>query len=310
QLLDFCGEQTTTFIVSDHGGGPQDGYLNMERFLMDTGLTVLKSGRRNFGGQGLSLLRRIRNLFPEKLLRKLPLVWYRKANTFFRQHKLSRIDWPHTRALNTGSYLGLRLNVKGREPQGCIAPEDYEEQRQEIQTLLQDYRHPATGAPVFQVHTREELYHGPYVSKAPDLVGIVGEGRIHLVRVPNPRSTSAFIWGEEMKKVDLYRRTGAHQMEGVLIAAGAHLHAGSLDTEAQLVDIVPTMLYALGLAVPKYCDGQVLTDLFASDFVDAHSPVYADIDMQRQAGDSEDSIYSQRESEQVKKRLRDLGYLD
>ena len=310
RLLDWCGEEATVFVVSDHGAGPLEEHLNLERLLLEAGLVVLKSGQRHLSTPGLSLLERIKHTAPQSLRKLVPTLWYRKVKTFLEEQKLARIDWQRTRAFNIGTYLGLRLNVVGREPQGCIALENYEDQRQQIRSLLEEYRHPDTGAPIFEVYNREELYHGPHVSNAPDLLGVIGEDRVHLVDLLNPYNAPPFIDWQKMKKIAPYRQTGAHRPEGVLIAAGPHIPAHCLATEAQLVDIVPTVLYALGLPIPSYCDGRVLTEVFADDFVDSHPPRYADIAMQRQAEDTEESVYSEQESEQIRQRLRDLGYLD
>ena len=294
QLLDFCGEQATTLIVSDHGAGPVEEFLNMDRFLVDNNLLALKPSVGNWAYECRRLLSRLKSLTPQWLWRKLPASWSEQARSFFHQRKQNRIDWAHTRAFNIGSYLGLRLNVQGREPQGCIAPEDYYDQRQEIRTILQQYRHPRRGLPIFEVYAREELYHGPHLSKAPDLLGIIGEeDRIRLTESLNPASARVFIDWEEMNRITPHILTGCHRMGGVLIAAGPHLRPQALATEAQLVDIMPTILYALGLPIPEYCDGQVLTDMFTSDFINSHPPQYTDISMQRELAGDETRVYSE-----------------
>ncbi len=304
QLLDFCGEQTTVFLVSDHGAGPIEEHLNMERFLLDAGLMTVE------GRQGPTILERAANLTPQWLRRKLPGSWRQAGWHWLRQQRVKRIDWPRTRAFNVGSYLGLRLNVEGREPQGCIHPDDYYDQRQEIRALLEDYRHPNTGAPVFEVYTGEELYHGPYVSQGPDLLGIIGEEKIQLADFAHPTRTPVLVDWEQMGKVAPHSRTGGHRCAGVLIAAGPNVRANGLDNEAQIVDIVPTMLYALGLSIPIYCDGRALTELFTAAFTTAHPPSYTETDMRRQFMGEAVSVYSERESEQITQRLRDLGYLE
>ena len=311
ELLDFCGEQTRVFVVSDHGAGPAEEFLNMDRFLVDNGLVVLANPRANRADQwGYAALMRLKSLAPRWLLRKLPAAWREQVRTSFLQRRLNHLDWARTRAFNIGTFLGLRLNVKGREPQGCIAPEDYDEQRRQIRALLEDYRHPHTGASVFEVCFPEELYHGPHLAKAPDLLGTLGvQHDMSLAVLPRPDRAPVFVDWETMQRLSPSLLSGGHRMAGMLIAAGPPFAAQALKTEAQLVDLVPTMLYALGLPIPAYCDGQVLTDLFTNDFADTHPPQYEDMPMQRQQPGSEGSVYSEEESEQVSQRLRDLGYL-
>ncbi|HRC84763.1 MAG TPA: alkaline phosphatase family protein [Thermoanaerobaculia bacterium] len=51
--------------------------------------------------------------------------------------------------------------------------------------------------------------------------------------------------------------------DGLLMLYGAGIRAGARIPEAQLVDVVPTLLYALGLPLARDLDGHVLRDAFA-----------------------------------------------
>lgn len=58
--------------------------------------------------------------------------------------------------------------------------------------------------------------------------------------------------------------------DGVLILYGAGTRPGALLTGARLVDLAPTLLYALGFPVARDLDGRVLTDAFDKAFVATH----------------------------------------
>ncbi|HUO86578.1 MAG TPA: alkaline phosphatase family protein, partial [Thermoanaerobaculia bacterium] len=58
--------------------------------------------------------------------------------------------------------------------------------------------------------------------------------------------------------------------DGVLLLYGEGVQAGVLLTGAELVDIVPTLVYGLGLPVARDLDGKVLTAAFRSDFLARH----------------------------------------
>jgi hypothetical protein len=77
---------------------------------------------------------------------------------------------------------------------------------------------------------------------------------------------------------------------------------------ARLVDMAPTILYALGEPVPEEMDGVVLEDLFSPLYREAHPVQYSD---QGAAGDIEavDSGLTPEEEEQVRRHLERLGYL-
>ena len=59
-----------------------------------------------------------------------------------------KVDWARTTAWGSGGYYGrLFLNVRGREPQGLIAPEDYEATRDRLIAELEALGDPE-GRPI------------------------------------------------------------------------------------------------------------------------------------------------------------------
>jgi len=64
------------------------------------------------------------------------------------------------------------INLKGREDRGSVAPgAEYESLRQELAEALLELRDPLRGKPmVKKVHLREEIYRGPFLDRAADLV--------------------------------------------------------------------------------------------------------------------------------------------
>jgi predicted AlkP superfamily phosphohydrolase/phosphomutase len=66
----------------------------------------------------------------------------------------------------------LFVNLRGREPLGIVEPgRDYEAVRQAIAEALSGLRDPETGRQVVKkVHRREEVFDGPYLEQAADLL--------------------------------------------------------------------------------------------------------------------------------------------
>jgi predicted AlkP superfamily phosphohydrolase/phosphomutase len=64
--------------------------------------------------------------------------------------------------------------------------------------------------------------------------------------------------------------SGTHEAapEGFLMAYGGPVVRGRLTLRASVVDIVPTVLYFLGLPIGRDMDGYVRTDLFKPSFTD------------------------------------------
>ena len=76
---------------------------------------------------------------------------------------------------------------------------------------------------------------------------------------------------------------------------------------ARLLDPAPTILHYLGLPVPEYMDGRVLTDAFTDEFNAANPVVYSQVGPGDGVGS--DSIYTDEEEALVMQKLRDLGYV-
>jgi predicted AlkP superfamily phosphohydrolase/phosphomutase len=83
---------------------------------------------------------------------------------------LAGIDWSKTRAFAIG-LNSLYLNVRGRERDGIVPVAERAALAREIAQGLQAWRDGANGESVVtQASLREDVYHGPYLRDAPDIV--------------------------------------------------------------------------------------------------------------------------------------------
>ncbi|HXO22056.1 MAG TPA: hypothetical protein VOA87_19235, partial [Thermoanaerobaculia bacterium] len=81
------------------------------------------------------------------------------------------------------------------------------------------------------------------------------------------------LWGRLRREMSPAAALGgrvANSPDGVLLLYGAEIRPGALLTGAQLVDVVPTLLYGLGFPVARDFDGQVLTSAFDKGFLARH----------------------------------------
>src|SRR2546428_368038 len=104
--------------------------------------------------------------------------------------------------------------------------------------------------------------------------------------------------------------SGYHRMNGILVMSGPDVQPGQQVSGAQIVDLAPTILYALGVPAPGSMDGKVLHEAFKADELiglDDHVglPERAHEDLR---GETE-GAYSEEEEARVQERLRELGYL-
>ena len=203
------------------------------------------------------------------------------------------VDWPRTRAflwsLDTG---GVAVNLKSRYAHGSVEDADYESVRSEVIAVLSALR-TADGVPAFRsVRRREDVYHGEFVRLAPDVV-------------TEPDDSVEF--GMDLDAKEAFREhrrpEGHHSPRGFVSITGPGVRKGAR-IEGKLADCLPTMLHAMGLAVPSDCDGRVITDAFE----DAR-PVQV-LDAARVGtGASTAAVYTEAEEAELRKSLEGLGYL-
>jgi len=324
EILAALEDDTLVLVLSDHGCGPKHPANNqLNPWLAGSGYLAYEATREGPG----SPLSRLLGAFYKWTIAKTPrstkeLLW--RLFPAFRDRVQSRlcfagIDWQRTRAFSDTLFPTIWINVKGREPQGIVGPgREYEQVCREIMQALLECRDEVSGQPIVEkVFQRDEIYSGPHVDKAPDLLVRWREDTtIRGIRVPgqreakNPameRASTPFIPGEDYRII-----SGDHRLNGLLLFCGpAKGGARNPLREACLLDVAPTVLYALGLPVPDDMDGRVLLELFDDAYVKDHPVSYQRGEAWRPAARSEKSDYQDpEEEEQVKERLRGLGYLE
>jgi predicted AlkP superfamily phosphohydrolase/phosphomutase len=212
------------------------------------------------------------------------------------------VDWSRSRAYSFGRHLGsIYVNLKGREPQGIVEPgAEYEAVRDEIERLAYEFRDPRTGRQLIgQVLRREEIYRGPHVAQAPDLI----------LRPKEPSDIFFGLadFGHRETVSTVYRYAGMHRDHGMLIMNGPGIRPGEPITGASICDIAPTVLHVLDLPVPSDMDGHVLDGAFVDGFMEAFPLRMVESST---SGGHEGGIDLTEEGEkEIVDRLRGLGYM-
>jgi arylsulfatase A-like enzyme len=95
-------------------------------------------------------------------------------------------------------------------------------------------------------------------------------------------------------------------MEGIFIAYGENIGRRMKVEGAQLVDLAPTILYALGMAIPEDMDGRILLEIFEPSFLASQKPRSSEaLSRERRAAQG----LTAEEEKEIKDKLRGLGYL-
>ncbi len=105
----------------------------------------------------------------------------------------------------------------------------------------------------------------------------------------------------------VYGNSGDHRMHGIFIAHGPQMRQGFQVQGARIIDYAPTILHTFGAEVPVEMDGRVLEEIFTADYL-ATNPVRLTA-TSNYVESSGAVTMTDEESEEIRERLKSLGYL-
>lgn len=327
-LLETLDENTTLIIMSDHGAGLCSNktiYLN--NWLCKKGLLTYKDFQP---GKSSGTFQRLNRLFYTKLLsgiprnfwkalpretkdrvmKLFPSVFNKMASQFF----FSRIDMSLTKAYAEESKNFIWVNLKGRDPKGTINPgQEYEAVREFIINELTNERDVESNEHIVdKIFKREDIYCGQNLGKAPDLVVTFKKGGY----VPrpsytvNPNVVITTIPKEKLEKLESNTRANAmHFPNGILLMKGRHIKKGHKIDGAHIMDLAPTILCLMRVPIPTDMDGKVLQSAFDEKYLTDNPITYSHLEPSSEPSEKYQA-YSEQEEEAIRKRLKDLGYLE
>jgi len=319
KLVDDLPEDVTLIILSDHGAGPIVHTIYLDRWLAKKGWLHYKQGKElTLADHRRRLTRKVvKNSF-YLAQRFLPVSAKGFLKRFTGAHaavetimEQAEIDWGRTSAWSTGNLGNINLNIKGRDPEGVIEPEGVEAFVAELTAALHELRDPDTGERmVAEIMRREEIYTGPLIDRAPDLL-IRWVDDKYLAVKDYDGNPDGPIFGIKQKfgrhgAAYALDQTGTHIIEGIVIMYGKGVRPGVRLQGAQLMDIAPTILHLLDVPIPRTMDGKPLLDAFEPAI--AEKPVVYEEDDRDISGDSVLEL-SEEEERAVRERLQELGYV-
>lgn len=186
-----------------------------------------------------------------------PAIQERRLADTFR----TSTDWAHTLAFSIPSlYTGhIRVNVRGREPQGVVEPgAEYRQLLDRMETDLRALEDPVTTAPAVRtVHRTAELFGEALPAQLPDLF-VEWESSAHFRdHVIHPRAVLR-------QEAPAYFRDSFHTLEGFLVAAGPDIGVRGVLPAIDVLDLAPTFLSLLRRRAPSSMTGSVVQSLVAS----------------------------------------------
>jgi predicted AlkP superfamily phosphohydrolase/phosphomutase len=332
EFIGRMGGDVPVLMVSDHGAQGLELVVGLNRFLADKGYLAFFPGEkppsdaasrkamRNLVRKVTLGIQRMLPIGVKENLKKLMPGISEKLTALRNAPEMSAVDFPHTKAFAVGSYGSIFINVKGREPLGVIDPgTQYEDLCEELKSVLMEWKTPDGVNVVADVQRREELYHGPLLERAPDLLVRLEPGFFTRTSFAPEKER---LYEGRTHPMFAQQYQSIHSMHGICIASGypfislkkdAAGHGGMDDgggvkvDGARIIDLAPTILHAAGLEVPDEMDGVVLKQLFDRRWYEAHPPKSISSGTGRPHGRKGD--LSPDEEEQIKKELQGLGYI-
>ena len=300
-LIDEAGrrfrEEPTAVVISDHGMKPIYWTFHANRWLEQAGhlryrrrsLQPLKGGSFNLVAKVDQRLARTTRPYA-RAMDVLPFLPRPRPDRTF-----ADIDFGSTRAycFATGGQIFLG------EASGTRSDPRYADR---LADELASIRHPENGEPAFEVRRKADLYHGPYLDKAPELVILPRDERIH-VESSRRAWPTAFERHETLDPASFYGYSGHHGLYGIFAASGPGIRsAAAVPSEAEIVQLPATLLRLLGLTADGL-DGEPLQDILDVD--GAAAPTVASGSGPTAAGEG---VYTDEEERELLEHLRDLCY--
>jgi predicted AlkP superfamily phosphohydrolase/phosphomutase len=277
-------------IVSDHGFGRYEKNFYLNKVLEEHGLLFRERSAKKVASRGLSTRKVI------DAARKLDVLGLEGRVPHRFREKLARgIDSALAVPIDMDRTLAY---AAARSAESVfIADHVPASQRDEVASrvieALEAARDPESGEPIIdRALRREDVYDGSELHRIPDILIDFGERPY----VASDRLAASSI----VERLPASGGGGRHRRYGILLALGPGIGGGEIEG-ANIVDLAPTALHAMGLPVPDDMDGRVLTELFSDGRVIASAGAAS--------SDSSEVVYTPEEEAAIQASLENLGYM-
>ena len=216
ELIKLLDKNTRIIILSDHGITRMHNRINLNDWLVKEGYLILK--------------------YPIK--EKCKLKW-------------SMVDWKKTKVFAVGAYDGeIFINLKGREPQGIVKKENYEELINELEIKFKKIKGDDNKILNTKVFVKKRDYSGKFIDIAPDMI-IYFDDLEYGVNTSLIGNSS--LWSPQTA---IGSDDAAHSQQGIFIMNKSK-QKGNIG-EINIIDVAPTILNKLNIPIPKDMKGKII----------------------------------------------------
>lgn len=275
EILRSVADTTTVFLVSGDGMGPNysgshilNDLLTRMKLFNNLSSTANGAAGKEAGEKPAAkadLVSTVRNMVPKSVRVAVSRsLLPRGVNEKLSLHwKTAGVSWQHTRAflIENANEGYIRINLKGREPQGTVEPgKEYEDLCEELYQTIKSAANPANGKlAAHTVYKTDDLYDGPCRNHMPDIIiNWNDEARIttELLTEKYGLARSAH---PGYALTPYY--TGNHRPNAFAVAVGPDVPQGKILDGTSILDLASTMLNHFGITPPDYMEGKVLKEL-------------------------------------------------
>jgi predicted AlkP superfamily phosphohydrolase/phosphomutase len=242
RILESCDKDTLVIVVSDHGAVADGPTFDPYKVLSEAGLTVMEAAQPAISGAQVWTIESTttgdqkQDLADPKTKRGEGLMEelrvYAQVPDLYKSKCFPQRE------------LYVYINLKGRDPEGCVDPADYQAVQQQIIDTLLTYVDPKTGKrPVALALSKQDAR----------ILGLYGDSIGDVVYALYP-------WYSGQHGMLLpTAEWGVGSLKGLLSFTGPGIKKGyRLERNCSLVDIVPTVCYLMDLALPAQAEGAVI----------------------------------------------------
>ena len=207
-------DKTAVFVVSDHGAKSMEGGFCFNDWLLKEGYLKLK----------------------------LPVTEPKQITN-------DDIDWKNTKVWGYGGYYGrLFINVKGRETEGLVPQNEYENFRSELKKKLESIS-DHKGKPMGNIAFKPDEVYSEVNGIAPDLIVYFGDLRWRSIGTVGNESLYTF-------ENDTGPDDANHAQHGLYISSVPGSITSEANSERHITDIAPTILNLLNVRIPPEMEGR------------------------------------------------------
>jgi len=254
EVLALVDKDALVVFASDHGSTAGKGLFYINRWFVNEGYLALRKGSRvkYLFTKGFRVLKRMLKNPRELRSVKTRVKHFSKGTNIIDLINSGQVDWNKTKVFSMPG--GVYFNKISR-PEGIVEEDEVEALRGEIIEKLKkvSFKDPKGEKEIkLNAFKPQEIWSGDKLNVSPDLYPVLSDDRWGIGHHVTPK-TNDFLGQPDV---------GQHSMEGIFAAAGPGIKKGKIKN-AQIIDVIPTLLEYFGVKPPEDMDGKVLREVFS-----------------------------------------------